>query len=349
MDNLAHTLVGAALGRAVADRHLARAGLIGAVAANMPDWAETFTGYWGWSRSDFLIHHRGITHSLIAAPVEIVSLCLVIALGAYAWTRWRGSGALPSWRWLLLCVTVTLLSHLFMDWQGSYGWRPLLPWRATWYYLDWVAIVDPFFWLLPLIALAWGSQRHWQPLTLMLVVGGAITLLLVMRRDIVAGWVLTVYGLLCVIAIVGWIRYWFGPVLRQRIAVAALALLAAYAGAQGAVAQRRKAQIRQAAERRFGTGASYAALTEIGHPFTWEAIYASPDSVVAGDWRLPRHVRSPAVTRALTNTYDGRALAQFARFLTAEVDSANGMIYLRDARYARVGRDGWAVTRIRME
>jgi len=47
------------------------------------------------------------------------------------------------------------------DWQGSYGLRPFLPWNPTWYYADWVAVVDPFFWLLPLIALAWGAERHW--------------------------------------------------------------------------------------------------------------------------------------------------------------------------------------------
>ena len=136
MDNLAHALVGAALGRAIADRHVARAGLIGAVAANMPDWAETLTGYFGWPRADFLIHHRGITHSLAAAPIEIVALTLIVGIAARSWRRWRGSGAIPPWRWLTLCIALTLLSHLIMDWQGSYGWRPFLPWRPTWYYLD---------------------------------------------------------------------------------------------------------------------------------------------------------------------------------------------------------------------
>jgi len=40
MDNLAHTLVGAALGRAVADRKAPAAGWIGAIAGNAPDWSE---------------------------------------------------------------------------------------------------------------------------------------------------------------------------------------------------------------------------------------------------------------------------------------------------------------------
>ena len=348
MDNLAHALVGAALGRAIADRHVARAGLIGAVAANTPDWAETFTGYWGWPGSDFLVHHRGITHSLAAAPIEIAALTLIVGIVARSWQRWRGSGSIPPWRWLALCVALTLLSHLLMDWQGSYGWRPFLPWSPTWYYLDWVAIVDPFFWLLPLIALAWGSERHWKPLAGTVLVGGAITFLLLRRHDVVASWVLTLYPIICLIALIGWIRYWVGPVGRQRAAALALAVLVIYAGAHGVMAGMRKRDIRQAAERRFGPGAVWAALTNIGRPFTWEAIYASADTVAGDDWRLARNLRAPAVVRAL-QTHEGRAMAQFARFLAAEVDTTNKTIYLRDARYARAGRDGWGVVRVRMQ
>src|SRR5437867_6000081 len=40
MDNLAHTLVGAALGRAIAGHRIRGAGLVGAVAGNAPDWTE---------------------------------------------------------------------------------------------------------------------------------------------------------------------------------------------------------------------------------------------------------------------------------------------------------------------
>ncbi len=348
MDNLAHALVGAALGRAIADRHVARAGLIGAVAANMPDWAETFTGYWGWPGSDYLVHHRGITHSLAAAPIEIAALTVIAGIVARSWRRWRGSSSIPPWRWLTLCVALTLLSHLLMDWQGSYGWRPFLPWSPTWYYLDWVAIVDPFFWLLPLIALAWGSERHWKPLAGTVLVGGAITFLLLRRHDLVASWVLALYPIICLVALIGWIRYWVGPVGRQRAAALALAVLVIYTSAHGVLAGMRKRDIRQAAERRFGPGAAWAALTNIGRPFTWEAVYASVDTVAGDDWRLPRNLRAPAVVRAL-QTREGRAMAQFARFLAAEVDTTNKTIYLRDARYARGGRDGWGVVRVRMQ
>lgn len=348
MDNLAHALVGATLGRAVADRHVPRAATIGVIAANAPDWTELFLGWPKWSRAEFLLLHRGITHSLIGALVETAALTLIIGGAWRAVRRWRDI-PLPPWTWLAACVGVSVLSHLYMDWQGSYGLRPFLPWSGRWYYLDWVAIVDPFFWLLPLIALAWGMERHWTPLAGVLAIGGTFTFFIIRAGSLVARWVLLVYALLCVIAVIGWTRYWFGPVARQRAAALVLLVLAGYAIAQGIVAADRKHAIRLVAQRRFGKDAESAALTEVGRPFTWEAVYASPDTVAGEDWRVPRNLRVPAVKRAIDSTFDGRALAHFARFLTAEVDTAEKTIYLRDARYARAGRGGWALVRIRME
>jgi membrane-bound metal-dependent hydrolase YbcI (DUF457 family) len=297
--------------------------------------------------------HRGITHSLAGALVEIIGLTLLIRGGWWLAQRVlarRGrSIAVPAWRWLALCVGVAVLSHLYMDWQGSYGWRPFLPWSARWYYLDWVAIADVFFWLVPLIGLAWGAERHWLPLSGVVAVGAGVTLVLILNASIVAMWVFYVYGLLCVVGLIGWVRYWFGPVARQRSARLALVGLAVYAGAQGVVAQARKSTIRRIAVQRFGPDASWAALTEVGRPFTGEAVYAGPDTVAGDDWRVPRNLRVPPVKRAIENTTEGRAIAHFARFLTAEVDTTTKTVYLRDARYARTGRAGWAAVSVRIE
>src|SRR5205823_8974059 len=41
-------------------------------------------------------------------------------------------------------------------------------------------------------------------------------------HDVVATWVLVVYAIVCVVAAIGWTRYWFGPVGRQRAAAFAL-------------------------------------------------------------------------------------------------------------------------------
>lgn len=352
MDNLAHALVGAALGRAVADRHLPRAATIGVIAANAPDWTELFIGLPG-TRADYLQLHRGITHSLVGAIVEIIGLTLLIR-GAWwlvaQWMQRRGREiTVPAWRWVALCISVTVLSHLYMDWQGSYGWRPFLPWSGRWYYLDWVAIADVFFWLVPLIGLVWGAERHWIQLSGPLAIATFITVLMVWNASIVAPWVVVVSGALYVIALIGWARYWFGPVGRQRAATLALVILAIYAEAHGIAAQWRKAAIRQQAVQRFGPDAEWAALTNLGRPFTWQAMHASADTVATADWLAARHLRLPAVRRAIETTAEGRAMAEFARFLTADVDSASRTIYLWDARFARTGRENWAALSVKLE
>src|SRR2546430_1461626 len=162
MDNLAHTLVGAALGRAGAGRELRAGGWVGAFAGNAPDWAELLLKPpSGAPRAggEYLVYHRGITHSFVGAAVEIVALTGLVGLLMRLWAR-RAGPTPPPWRWVAACVTASVASHLYLDWQGSYGLRPFLPWSAQWYYADWIAIVDPFFWTGPLLALPLGGAHH---------------------------------------------------------------------------------------------------------------------------------------------------------------------------------------------
>ena len=154
MDNLAHTLVGAALGRAIAGHRIRGAGLVGAIAGNAPDWTELLAAPGvGPPRSGltYLEWHRGITHSLLGAAIEIAALALLVGLGELWWSRRRGQPA-ARWRWLALCISATVLSHLYLDWQGSYGLRPFLPWSSRWYYADWVRSSIPCS----------GSRRSWR-------------------------------------------------------------------------------------------------------------------------------------------------------------------------------------------
>src|SRR5881296_1139133 len=110
-----------------------------------------------------------------------------------------------------------------------------------------------------------------------------------------------------------------------------------------------KAQIRAAAAQRLGPDARWAALTIVGRPFRWEGLSASPDSVAGRGWAVARHLDHPAVRAALI-TSQGRAIAQFARFLAAAVDSSNGGIHvsLWDVRYHAPGSgaDGWATVQV---
>src|SRR2546425_10916900 len=322
MDNLAHTLVGAALGRAVGGDELPAAGWIGAVAGNAPDWAELLLRPGLWARpagGEYLVYHRGIPHSFVGAAVEIVALTGVVTVLLRLWAR-RAGVPPPPWRWVAACVTAPVASHLYLDWQGSYGLRPLLPWSAQWYYADWVAIVDPFFWVVPLVALAWGSRRHWAPALMYLgTLVGVTTLVLWRGNDLVEWWLrLAMVG--CAAAgVVGWTRHWFGVAGRRRAAAYGLVVLAVYAVAHAGVSVAAKTQARSAATRRFGPDARWAALTIVGRPFRWEALSASMDSVAGRGWAVARHLDPPAV-RAALKTSQGRRIAQFARFLAAAVE-----------------------------
>src|SRR5438094_2815518 len=287
MDNLAHTLVGAALGRAVAGRELPAAGWVGAIAGNAPGLAGLLVlraAGTGRGVGQDLVYHRGITHSFVGAAVEIVALTGLFGLLMRLWARRAGSTP-PSWRWVAACVTVSVASHLYLDWQGSYGLRPFLPWSGRWYYADWVAIVDPFFWAVPLVALAWGARRHWAPALVYLVsLVGVTTLVLWRGHDLVVWWVrLALVG--CAAAgVVGWTRHWFGVAGQRRAAAYGLVVLAAYVAANAGGSLVAKAQIRAAAAQRFGPDARWAALTIAGRPFRWEGLSASPDRLAGRGW-----------------------------------------------------------------
>src|SRR5256712_12402316 len=239
MDNLAHTLVGAALGRAVADRKVPAAGWIGAIAGNAPDWSELLVspGAWGGapgSARASLVYPRGITHSFVGAVTETVVLTGLVGL-ILTWRPRADADARPPWRWIAVCIAAAVASHLYLDWQGSYGLRPFLPWSGRWYYGDWVAIVDPFFWAVPLVALAWGSRRHWAPaLLVLLVMSGVTTLVLWTGRSIVAAWVRLGVTALMPGGRGGWTKELLRLAQQQRGAVFRLLLLAAYAALQGA-------------------------------------------------------------------------------------------------------------------
>lgn len=349
MDNLAHALVGAAIGRAVGGRKAPAAGWIGAVAANAPDWSEPLLGFNPLRRSvAFYTLHRGITHSCLGAALETLGITLVLWV-TFGLLQRRGVLAAVSLPALAAVVTAAVWSHLYMDWQGSYGLRPWLPWSDRWYYADWVAIVDPFFWLVPLVGLAWGAERHWRDLTPVVLVGGFVLWAeFAARPGVAAGWLRGASVGLVALGTIGWMRHWFGVAGRRRIAALSLAALAVYAGAQAIASVPVKAAVRRAAEARFGPAATWAALTRVGHPFAWQPIYASGDSVAGPEWSVPRHLGDVRVQRSLRESSGGRALGGFARFLAAEVDTtATGVVVrLRDVRYARTATSGWGVVTV---
>lgn len=341
MDNLAHALVGAAIGRAVGGSGVRRSGWLGAVAANVPDVAELLTVQ-PWPRVQHLALHRGVTHSLVGVVLETAALAAVVALIA-RWRALRRGQAPASALRILAIAAAAMASHPLMDWQGSYGLRPFLPWDGTWYYGDFVAIVDVWYWLIPLIALGWGERRHWLPLAAGLVIWLPTTAA-VLLLDAPATWIKLGWVVASLVAAVGWVQHWLGPARAPLTAAVAVGLLALYAAVQAAAVVPVKHELGSVARQRFGPQATWAALTIPGRPFHWNLLLAGADTVAGSGWAVPRHLDAPLVRRALRETDGGRAIQAFARFLAADVDSSvhPPAVHLRDVRYARPGSDGWA-------
>jgi len=159
MDNGTHTLFGAAFAKTKLGRLYRLAPLSLLLGANLPDTDIVITFFGG--KDSYLIHHRGITHSLLGVVVEALLLA-----GVMRWfERWRarsaaGDPARPApltapdtpnapanWSAYLWPAFVGLLSHPLLDSLNNFGVRPWLPFAETRYFGDLVFIVDPWLWL----------------------------------------------------------------------------------------------------------------------------------------------------------------------------------------------------------
>lgn len=171
MDNLTHSVVGLGVG-ALIDRSLPpepdalrerrRARLLLTVcclASNFPDLDLVLTPLLD-APLGYLLHHRGHTHTLLAALSEAALL-----LGL-TWLLWPGARRLlrdsrQARRGVLLAAAAGLLLHLGMDGLNVYGVHPFWPLDPDWYYGDLVFIVEPVFWIAFGVPLAAMVSRRW--------------------------------------------------------------------------------------------------------------------------------------------------------------------------------------------
>jgi inner membrane protein len=189
VDNLTHTLFGLVLADAAAValpkppsarvRGLFR--VASAVGNNFPDldflYAKITPGKLG-----YLLHHRGHTHTLLAA---VVLGALTFALLA-AWGR-RRAFALSRVETLALAGLSLFgpFCHVGMDALNNYGVHPFWPAHDGWFYGDALFIVEPWFWVFSIPPLALASATRWGRIVLALCLAGGLILAWVMP---VAGW-----------------------------------------------------------------------------------------------------------------------------------------------------------------
>src|SRR5580704_16211398 len=167
MEPVTHFLTGACIARAGLNRKTAYATLAAVLAAEAADMDVVWTLR---GPVEGLKHHRGITHTFLAAPVVagvIVGLVAVLHL----WQEQRRKRKLEvmklepgtpipyrlqaktiHWGWLYLTALIAALSHLLLDWTNNYGVRPFFPFNPRWYEGSFVFIAEPVLWALFFLA-----------------------------------------------------------------------------------------------------------------------------------------------------------------------------------------------------
>ncbi len=194
MDNVCHTLVGAAFGEAGLKQRTRFGNATLMIAANLPDLdAIVFA-----TDVPSVAFRRGWTHGTIAQlllPPLLTAACCALdrirpAPAAAMRTRARS---------LLLLSYLGVLSHVALDWLNNYGVRLLMPFDNAWFYGDTLFIVDPWLWLTlgtgVWLARRWGESRPArQALVLAMAYIAAMSVTAQVARGIVAGAWLTDHG-----------------------------------------------------------------------------------------------------------------------------------------------------------
>ncbi|MDO8795823.1 MAG: metal-dependent hydrolase [Vicinamibacterales bacterium] len=143
MDNICHTLVGAALGEAGL-KHRTRFGMVTlAIAANLPD-IDAGVILTPFSHVAF---RRGWTHGVAAQFLLPVLLTVAMLLWDRRHPRAAGEPPAAKAGWLLFLSYLGVLSHVGLDYLNNYGVRLLMPWSGQWFYGDTLFIVDPWLYL----------------------------------------------------------------------------------------------------------------------------------------------------------------------------------------------------------
>lgn len=156
MDNVCHTLVGAALGYSGLRRRAPLANATLMIAANLPDLDVLVFA----TDTPSVSFRRGWTHGVVAQlllPVALTAVMLVVGRRRFAEFGVKRAAGI-----LLLLSYLGVYSHVLLDYLNTYGLRLLAPIDWRWFYGDTLFIVDPALWVV-LGAGVWLSRRDHSP------------------------------------------------------------------------------------------------------------------------------------------------------------------------------------------
>ena len=179
MDNLCHTLVGAALGEAGLKRRTRFGNATLMIASNLPD-IDVLVFATGTPSVAF---RRGWTHGILAdalLPPLLTGVMLFVA------SRRPATSREPSIRpmQLLLLSYIGVILHVSMDLLNTYGVRLLMPFSQHWFYGDVLFIIDPWLWLALGTGVALSIRRrapNWSRASLAVAAAYVLTMLVAAR------------------------------------------------------------------------------------------------------------------------------------------------------------------------
>jgi inner membrane protein len=151
LDNICHTLVGAALAQAGLKRRTRFATATLLIGANLPD--VDALAYPAGGSLFALSFRRGWTHGVAALliwPFLLTGAMLlwhrVLSRRSRRTTLAAGTPSAPRAAQLWLLSAVSVLTHPVLDYLNTYGVRWLMPFSGRWWYGDALFIVDPWIW-----------------------------------------------------------------------------------------------------------------------------------------------------------------------------------------------------------
>jgi inner membrane protein len=189
VDNVCHTLVGAACARAGFAKPTRFAAITSMIAANLPDVDVLVFA----TDVPSVAFRRGWTHGVLAQAVLPLALAGAVALVARSRRHERADSESATFVPLLILSYIGVLSHVFLDYLNNYGVRLLMPFSNRWFYGDTLFIIDPWLWLLFAAAVIAGRRhrigrtRAWL-LAACIYIAGMIGSALVSRQHVADVW-----------------------------------------------------------------------------------------------------------------------------------------------------------------
>jgi len=356
VENLTHSLVGAALAELALPATAARAHrraffIAGVVAANLPDADLLYTRI-APAPLGYLLHHRGHTHTVVGLLAQAALVALVCALPAI---RRRIE---PLRRRFAVLVGLALASHLLLDSWNSYGVHPFWPVDARWFYGDAIYILEPWLWLPLGLAAAANAHRRSAGVAIALLVAALVGTLAVMR--------MTPSTAVVALALAAAAMVLAGRHLASRHrAAAALATVALWVAAMFAIRESAQGMVGTAMPRQPQSRVLDVVLSPSpGNPLCWNALAITLDAS-AGSYRLTRGTASPL---AAWGCGKGRQRVEWEAPIVQSADSLRALArrdcwvrawlqfgrapeisggFIADARYGGTARDNFSTMMLR--